>query len=217
MKNTVLKITTILFVVLCTMLSGCEGDEVENDGNSGNNNVDPYGSWSRGDGGEAYVKFDGTTAITCFGGVATTGSFDASEPSMTFVISGETITFPLRFNDDDTMLLGVPEQAINTNNATLYHRSGQFPCNAGGSSGNGNLMFWTSSDLGCGSISVSVEGQSGSITQYYYNGTPECGAGGCANFTLPAGTYNFTASCSTHNWNSTITVSGGSCSKMRLY
>ncbi len=93
----------------------------------------------------------------------------------------------------------------------------------GGSSSNnpppsstGNAMFWTSSDLGCGQISVTCAGQSGTISSYYSSTTPNCGASGCANFTLPAGTYNFSASCTSKTWNGSITVTTGSCSRIRL-
>ena len=81
----------------------------------------------------------------------------------------------------------------------------------------GRATFWTNSDLGCGSISVTCSSQSGTITSYYSSGTPSCGASGCANFTLPPGTYSFSASCTNKTWNGTITVTQGGCSTMRLY
>lgn len=87
---------------------------------------------------------------------------------------------------------------------------------SGGSSGTGNAMFWVASDLGCGSINVSVNGQSKTISSFYSSTTPTCGASGCANFTLSPGTYNYSASCSGKTWASTITVTAGGCSKMQL-
>lgn len=87
----------------------------------------------------------------------------------------------------------------------------------GGGSTTGNIMFWTQSDLGCGQINVTVSGQSGTIGSYYSSGAPNCGANGCANFTLPPGTYTFSATCQNYSWNNTITVTAGGCSKMRLY
>ena len=87
----------------------------------------------------------------------------------------------------------------------------------GGTGGtSGNAMFWTQSDLGCGTISVTLNGSGGSISSYYSSGAPSCGASGCANFTVPAGTYTFTASCSGQTWDGNITVSAGGCSKMKL-
>jgi len=104
---------------------------------------------------------------------------------------------------------------------TLYDKgnwSGNCGALSGGTSGstNGKALFWTSSDLGCGSITVTLSGSTGTISQYYSSGTPDCGASGCANFSLPAGSYNFTAKCSTKNWSGTITITADGCSRMRL-
>jgi hypothetical protein len=87
----------------------------------------------------------------------------------------------------------------------------------GGGSGTGNVMFWIQSDLGCGAITVTLNGQSGSIVNYYSSGAPSCGATGCANFSLPAGTYSFSASCSSYTWNGTVTSTSGGCYRMNLH
>lgn len=88
----------------------------------------------------------------------------------------------------------------------------------GGSGGTttGSATFWVSSNFNCGSITVSLTGQSKTISSYYSSSSPGCGASGCANFTLSAGSYSFSASCSGHNWQGTITVTSGGCSKMQL-
>src|SRR5205809_189486 len=52
----------------------------------------------------------------------------------------------------------------------------------GGSGNNGQAMFWANQDLGCGNISVSVNGQSGAISSYFASGPPSCGTSGCATF-----------------------------------
>lgn len=86
----------------------------------------------------------------------------------------------------------------------------------GGGNGEGDIVFWTQSDKGCGSIMVTINGQSGSVSSYY-SSTPECGATGCANFTLPAGNYSFTAECDSYTWGPTsVTITEGGCFKMRL-
>lgn len=91
----------------------------------------------------------------------------------------------------------------------------------GGSSGSsgtttGQVIFWTATDHGCGPISVSINGLSGSISSYY-SSSPSCGASGCATFTLQPGTYSYTATCGTYTWgNSSITISANSCYKMKL-
>ena len=95
-------------------------------------------------------------------------------------------------------------------------------CNGSGTSGNGGTsngqaMFWISSDLGCGNISVSLNGTSRSISSFYSSGTPGCGASGCATFTLAPGTYSYTASCSGYSWTGrTVTVSSNGCSTIQL-
>ncbi len=86
----------------------------------------------------------------------------------------------------------------------------------GGSSTLGNVIFWCNQDHGCGNISVTLNGSSGTISQYYSSSTPSCGAGGSANFQLAAGTYNYSAKCSKYTWNGSVTVSSGGCFKMRL-
>lgn len=93
------------------------------------------------------------------------------------------------------------------------------PLEGGSTGGNneGQIMFWTRSDQNCGSISVSIANKSGTISSYYSSGSPSCGASGCATFTLPAGSYTYTASCSNTTWGpTTVTVTKGGCFKMEL-
>ncbi|WP_304344790.1 hypothetical protein [Chryseobacterium koreense] len=81
----------------------------------------------------------------------------------------------------------------------------------------GNAIFWVASDIGCGSINVSLNGENGSITKFNSSGSPDCGTAGNANFTLPGGTYNFTAnSTGGCNWSGSIKINNGVCSKMEL-
>ncbi|WP_026703807.1 hypothetical protein [Flavobacterium soli] len=214
MKNVKNYFKLLVVVALVFSAFGCEadeeGDDIDNDPSSSFE-----GSWKR-ENMETYVKFVGSNAITCSGGVETVGSFNASEPSMTFVIGEEVIKFPLKVNGN-TLLVGVPNQALETHNAQIYYKSDAFPCDGGGGgSGEENIMFWIGSDLGFGSISVTLEGQgSGSITSYY-GSSPDCGASGCANFTVAPGTYSFSASCGDYTWDGSITVTENQCSKMQL-
>ncbi|WP_276346855.1 carboxypeptidase-like regulatory domain-containing protein [Daejeonella sp. JGW-45] len=86
-----------------------------------------------------------------------------------------------------------------------------------GTGGNGNIIFYTKSDLGCGSIKVTINGQTGTINQYFSSGAPACGNNGGANFSLPAGNYTFTAECTNYKWTSTpVTITAGQCFKMEL-
>ena len=88
---------------------------------------------------------------------------------------------------------------------------------AGGGSTTGQLTFWIRTDLGCGNINVTCNGVTKTITQYYSSGAPNCGATGCASFTLNPGTYSFTASCSGRTWSGNNTVTSGGCQMAELY
>jgi hypothetical protein len=76
----------------------------------------------------------------------------------------------------------------------------------------GNVTFWFASNMA--SATVTINGQTGTITQYYPGGAPSCNAAGCANFSLPVGTYYYTAQSSQYTWGvstpvtATVTVNG---------
>ncbi len=87
------------------------------------------------------------------------------------------------------------------NNGSGGNGSGGSGSNGSGSGGNGSgnqqygdLTFWSSVDLGCGPISIEIQGLGyGNLTHYYPTGNPGCGASDCANFyNLPLGTYYYT-------------------------
>lgn len=87
----------------------------------------------------------------------------------------------------------------------------------GSTGGTGNIIFWTQSDQGCGTIKVTINNQTGTISSYFSSGAPACGQSGGASFTLPAGNYTFTAECSKYKWGSTpVTISAGTCVTMQL-
>ena len=80
----------------------------------------------------------------------------------------------------------------------------------------GQGLFWAASDFGCGNITVTILGSSKLITSPYTTTIPSCGASGCATFNLSPGTYSYVASCSGLNWNGSITITAGTCSKIQL-
>lgn len=88
-----------------------------------------------------------------------------------------------------------------------------------GSTSSGKVTFYTQTDLGCGTITVTVSGQGSQyISSYYSSGISGCDKSGCANFTLPPGTYSYSASCSGYNWGPTsFTVTANGCLKYQLY
>lgn len=80
----------------------------------------------------------------------------------------------------------------------------------------GKIIFWVDSDLGCGTIDVTINGSTKTITSFYSGSTPDCDASGCATFSLDPGSYNWTASCSGLSWSGTNEVTSNGCFKMQL-
>jgi len=85
----------------------------------------------------------------------------------------------------------------------------------------GNLMFWT--NVNEGNVVITINGQAATITGYVTGGIPNCGNSVSANFTLPAGTYNYSAvgpaspSYPTgYTVNSTAQVIGNQCQLYQL-
>ncbi|UAY52881.1 hypothetical protein [Ferruginibacter albus] len=83
----------------------------------------------------------------------------------------------------------------------------------------GNAIFWYNS--GGTNATVTIHTTTGDVKgtingSYYYNSTPACGSNYCANFTLPIGTYTFTASSLVHNWSGTIIITANGCSNRLL-
>jgi hypothetical protein len=113
--------------------------------------------------------------------------------------------------------------SLGTGNSTSGGNSG-----AGGNGGNGaggsgsgsankgQVMFWASSDLGCGNITVSCNGSSAQVSAYSST-APSCGTIGAATFSLSPGTYNYSASCTGGlTWSGTATVTANGCNKIQL-
>jgi hypothetical protein len=65
---------------------------------------------------------------------------------------------------------------------------------------------------------VNINNQTGNITANYQSGAPTCSvnATGCANFTLPVGTYGYTASSTLSSWSGTVVVDGSGCQDVVL-
>lgn len=79
----------------------------------------------------------------------------------------------------------------------------------------GNLMFWCATNEG--TITVTINGQSQTITGYVTGGVPNCNNAVSANFTLPAGYYNYNAASTNSNtWSGTAQVIGNSCQLYQL-
>ncbi|TRX22880.1 hypothetical protein FNW25_10520 [Flavobacterium franklandianum] len=151
------KIKLIVFMFLAITVNSCDnmgedlgdyqtesgsgtgaGTGTTGTGSSGGiyNGSKPTGNyWSRNDGaGIAYLSLSGSTAKACSGGKETIGTFNSSKPSMTFTIGTDVIEFPLLFINGK-LIVGVPNQAVTTNNPTQYVASSNYPCVTGGITG----------------------------------------------------------------------------------
>ena len=85
------------------------------------------------------------------------------------------------------------------------------------SSNYGDVMFWTD-ETTTYNITVTFRGIDKTITGYYYSTPSSCGASGCATYwSVPEGTYWFTAENLLYEWSGYVTVYDGVCSKMLLY
>ncbi len=78
----------------------------------------------------------------------------------------------------------------------------------------GNATFWYNSSGT--SATVIVNGSTDYITSYYPTYNPTCGSTGCANFTLPEGTYYYYASSTWSTWSGNITVTRNQCTLLLL-
>lgn len=78
----------------------------------------------------------------------------------------------------------------------------------------GDATFWYNSNGT--TATVTVGGYTRYITAYYSTYNPSCGSSGCANFTLPTGTYSYYASSTFSTWSGNITVSKNGCTRILL-
>jgi len=235
MKNLLFKTTTAILFCLSIFVS-CEEDG--DDAGPSNGSSSYAGVWVR------VIGASGDETDLAIGSVTGEGSsrvWMCEKKGSTAAglykgtISGSTITWDATYGLPNTKLGKSGSQltfyypSVSTSLLTYYNSgswSGQCTSlgttgNSGSTGGNsgsttGSATFWVSSDFSCGNITVSVNGQNKTITSYYSNGTPNCAASGCANFTLAGGSYSFTASCSGHSWQGTINVTSGGCSRMQL-
>ncbi len=95
--------------------------------------------------------------------------------------------------------------------ATNYNASAQQ--DDGTCTYDGNLVFYYAT-AGT-NATVVINGQTGTVTSAFTS-TPNCGQTGCANFTLPTGTYAYTASSSFNTWSGNITVTKNGCTAQVL-
>jgi hypothetical protein len=80
-----------------------------------------------------------------------------------------------------------------------------------------NLAFWTASNCSPNPITVTINGQSAVMTEYFPSVVPSCGTQGCANFSLGSGTYNYSATNGDTTWTGSVSVDKGTCTLQQLF
>jgi len=80
----------------------------------------------------------------------------------------------------------------------------------------GKVIFWQNGNPPYDITKVTINGISEYITSDYNSAPTDCTANGCAKFELKPGTYSFTATDGSYNWNGSVTVLLGGCTKLQL-
>ncbi|MGG5507080.1 MULTISPECIES: hypothetical protein [unclassified Myroides] len=173
--------------------------------------------------GEITYRFDRNgTYYAQEPGNSITASFTFDKARMIIFFPGDEHGNQIKtLNDTNLTFWGYYETAGIRAETTMYFKkytggTGSGGGNNGGGSSDGQISFWIGSDYQCGPITVTVNGQSRSITSYYSNGIADCNATGNANFTLAPGTYSFTATCQSYNWSGTFEIKAAGCLRMNL-
>ena len=79
----------------------------------------------------------------------------------------------------------------------------------------GDATFWEGP--GTYFATVKIDTLTRYITGYYYGAsTPDCGSMYCANFTLNAGKYSYTATALKGSWSGQLTITAGQCTLIKL-
>ncbi|MCR9014778.1 hypothetical protein [Aquiflexum gelatinilyticum] len=148
-----------------------------NSGGSGSGTAAPAGTsyWKRSDGTNTLVSLGGSTAKVCTNGTETVGTFNSSTPSMTFVVSNNTIVFPLIFKSSTELIVRVPSQASNSHEDVLYTKVSTYSC--GGSSNanpstpppTGNFRLRVYAPKGACANSTGITGFRGTLKGYWYS------------------------------------------------
>ena len=98
-------------------------------------------------------------------------------------------------------------------NASNYNSQANVP--DGSCTYTGKVVFWY--NAGGTNATVHIGGLTGTVDgSHYYTAIPDCGSLYCATFTLPTGSYSFTASSTFTNWTGTVTVLSNLCTAQVL-
>lgn len=84
----------------------------------------------------------------------------------------------------------------------------------------GTIAFWQDGKPAYGLTTVTIREESKEVTRDITAGTPSCFTPGCACFTLPVGTYQYSAKEAfpgTATWAGTVTLTEGCCLTVELH
>ena len=83
-------------------------------------------------------------------------------------------------------------------------------------SSTGNVIFWSSSDIG--KVKVSIDGRSaGEFTGHYQEDMPACGDSRCLTLTLNGGNHTYAAVSPYGTFTNSFTVVNGICNSVKIY
>lgn len=172
----------IIFFLLAGWLVSCEkySDDLNNSSSNSSgsgSNTSSGNHWRRSDGVNTTLSFSGSTARACTNNAETIGTYNASEPSMTFAVNGQNIKFPLRFVNSNTLIVRVPSQATNTHEDVTYTRIDSYSCGSSSGGGTtaapptGNFRLRVYAPVGGCANATGITSFRGSLRGYWYSST----------------------------------------------
>jgi hypothetical protein len=210
-------------VIVFFTISSCDKEETTSSISS-----NPYGIWQRYGSPKGYQT---DLAVGNIPGESSNRVYMCERPGSPSAglykgyISGNIITWDAKYGLPNAEFKPIGNEMTLYFNVGLLSDAGKYkkgiwtntcgPLSGSGSTSNGSVVFWIASDLGCGNVKVNLNGGTGYISSYYST-SPSCGASGCANFTLPPGSYSYSASCGSYTWSGTVNATSNGCYKMQL-
>lgn len=120
-------------------------------------------------------------------------------------VSGSYLSSSHPYFQDNSLIYSNSYNSTNNTYSTLSSSSSPYGY------GNGRITIWTNCGTD-GEIKVYLDGSYiGKLTQYFTNGTPDCGESGTLSVDKPAGTYKIEARGNQNVWSGTITITKDRC------
>jgi len=120
-------------------------------------------------------------------------------------VSGSYLSSSNPYFKDNTINYSNYSNSTSNSYSTLSSTSSPY------GNGNGRITIWTNCGTD-GEIKIYLDGSYiGKLTQFFTDGTPDCGESGTLSINKPAGTYKIEAKGSENVWSGTITISKDRC------